>query len=76
MTSKYMVGLICAFCFGVIGKAALDELGYDVVAAAYAEVAGMDYRDLRRDRDFSRAVKYIVNNCSVYIDGDYGSMNC
>jgi hypothetical protein len=76
MKSKYMMGLMCAFCFGVIGKTALDELGYDVVGAAYADVAGMDYRDLRRDRDFKKAVKYIVNNCSVDIDGDYGSISC
>ena len=76
MMSKYMMGLMCAFCFGVIGKTALDELGFDVVGAAYADVAGMDYRDLRNDRDFKKAVKYIVNNCSVYIEGDYGSLSC
>ena len=60
----------------MIGKTALDELGYDVVGAAYADVAGMDYRDLRRDRDFKKAVKYIVDRCSVYIEGDYGSISC
>ena len=30
---------------------------------ARAEVAGMDYRDLRRDRDFKKAVRYVVENC-------------
>ena len=63
-----MMGLMCAFCFGVIGKTALDELGVGVIGAVYADVAGMDYRDLRRDRDFKRAVEDIVENCSVRED--------
>jgi len=43
------------------------------VEDAKADVAGMDHRDLRRDRDFKKAVKYIVENCSVsgYVDDDY-----
>lgn len=42
------------------------------IAEAEADVAGMDYRDLRRDRDFKKAVKYIVENCSVSgsVDGE------
>ncbi|PVZ66773.1 hypothetical protein DC094_16040 [Pelagibaculum spongiae] len=36
-----------------------------VVSQAYAEVADMDYRDSRRDRDFKKAVKYIIENCTV-----------
>ena len=65
MKSKYIMGLMCAFCFGVIGKTALDELGYDVVGTANADVAGMDYFDLRTDYDFKKAVKYIVERCDV-----------
>lgn len=34
-------------------------------APAFAEVAGMDYSDLRRDRDFRRAVEDLVEDCSV-----------
>jgi len=43
------------------------------IAEANADVAGMSYSDLRRDRDFKKAVKYIIENCSVtgYVDGDY-----
>lgn len=37
-----------------------------------ADVAGMDYRDLKRDRDFKKAVKSIVENCSV----DDGYISC
>ena len=32
---------------------------------AHADVAGMDYIDLRRDRDFKKAAQYIVENCQV-----------
>ena len=35
------------------------------VSSAYAEVAGMGYGDLRRDKDFKKAVRYVVENCSV-----------
>ena len=40
---------------------------------AKAEVAGMDYFDLRSDYDFKRAVRYIVEDCEVsgYVDDDY-----
>ena len=45
----------------------------NLVQEAQADVAGMSYRDLRRDRDFKKAVKYVVNNsCSV----DGGSIYC
>mgnify|MGYP006150390597 CR=1 FL=1 len=60
MKSKYMMGLMCAFCFGVLGKTALDAVGFEVVAAARADVAGMNSRDLLRDRDFRRAVESII----------------
>lgn len=55
-----MMGLMCAFCFGVLGKTALDAVGYEVVGPATAEVAGMNSRDLRLDRDFRRAVQQII----------------
>ena len=84
MKSKYVMCLMCAFCFGVICKTALDELGFDVVGAVYADVAGMDYRDLMRDRDFNRAVesiiesevKRIVEDCIVGVNGSYGYIAC
>ena len=65
MRSKYMMGLMCAFCLGVLGKTALDELDYNVVSSASAEVAGMSFRDLRRDKDFRKAVNQIVMLCRV-----------
>ena len=60
MKKTYMFGLILAFCLGVIGKTALDEIGYDAVTVAHAEVAGMDSFELRQDFDFRRAVKSIA----------------
>ena len=37
------------------------------IKEAKADVAGMNYRELRRDRDFKKAVRYVVeNNCTVY----------
>lgn len=32
---------------------------------ADADVAGMNYIDLRNDRDFEKAVEYIVERCEV-----------
>ena len=92
MKSNYMMGLMCAFCFGVLGKTALDAVGYEVVGPATAEVAGMDYLDLLRDRDFSSAVRSIISDavpviiyetvpgmiedCNVWVDGEYGNISC
>jgi hypothetical protein len=92
MKNRYMMGLMCAFCFGVLGKTALDAVGYEVVGPATAEVAGMNSRDLSRDRDFRRAVESIVydtasvviydvvpgmiEDCNVWVDGEYGNISC
>ena len=75
MKKIYVFGLILAFCLGVIGKTALDEIGYDAVTVAHAEVAGMDNFELQRDFDFRRAVKSIVEQCYVYSDDD-GYITC
>jgi hypothetical protein len=47
---------------------------HDVVTqftpVAVAEVAGMNHYELKRDRDFKKAVKKVVSgNC--YVDGEY-----
>jgi hypothetical protein len=43
-----------------------NENGF--VPNAKADVGGMDYYDLRRDRDFVKAVKYVVaENCHTHI---------
>ena len=41
-------------------------MNIDLIQAVNAEVAGMDYRDLKRDRDFKKAVRRVVeNSCTV-----------
>jgi hypothetical protein len=50
------------------------DISKPFIGSVYAEVGGMSYSELRRDRDFKKAVKYIVENCDVrggYIDDDY-----
>lgn len=92
MKSNYMMGLMCAFCFGVLGKTALDAVGYEVVGPATAEVAGMNDWDLREDYHFSSAVRSIIEDavpviiyesvpgmiedCNVWVDGESGYINC
>jgi hypothetical protein len=41
------------------------SLAINISGGARADVAGMDYRDLMRDRDFRRAVEAIVINCTI-----------
>ena len=61
------------FSLGYVFNDVLKEYDLNLIDNVKAEVAGMDYRDLRRDRDFKKAVAYIVEDCSVsgYVDGDY-----
>ncbi len=41
-------------------------LTMNMTTSVRADVAGMDYRDLRRDRDFEKAVRHVVARyCSV-----------
>ena len=39
-------------------KLAID---FSLINEVSAEVGGMDYKELRRDKDFRRAVKYVVD---------------
>ena len=43
------------------------------IPEAVADVAGMNYSELRRDRDFRKAVEYVVNSCSI--NGGYADVN-
>ena len=42
-----------------------DNAIFPVVLDSEADVAGMDYEALIEDKDFEKAVKYIVENCTV-----------
>ena len=45
-----------------------------IIPKAYADLTGIDYYELRGDRDFKQAVEYVVENCGVegtgYVEGD------
>lgn len=56
--------------------AAIFSMGYlfndlvgKILKPAHADVAGMDYYDLKYDWDFERAVESIIEDCTV--DGKY-----
>ena len=61
------------FCMGYVANDILRDSDIKLIDKVNAEVAGMNYYDLRRDRDFKKAVRYIVENCSVsgHVSGDY-----
>jgi len=69
------------FSLGYVFNDVSKEYDLNLINSVKAEVAGMSYRDLRRDRDFKKAVRYIVEDCSVsgFVDGDYlysASISC
>ena len=59
------------------------RISFILAEPAHAGVGGQGYYALKRDRDFKRAVKSIVENCSFsgrinasgYADGDYVSVD-
>ena len=68
-----IVLFLTVFSLGYVANDVLRENNINFIGKVNAEVAGMSHRDLRRDRDFKKAVKYIVERCSVsgYVDNDY-----
>ena len=43
-----------------------------IIPKAYADLTGIDYYELRGDRDFKQAVEYVVENCGVEGTGYIG----
>jgi len=61
----------------IIAASAITLFNFGILALnlsvrAKADVAGMDWRDLSRDRDFKKAVQNIVGNCTV----DGSNLSC
>jgi hypothetical protein len=77
MNYKVSYVAVMAFLLGYFISDVVNNTGGGLIPKANADVAGMSYMDLKRDYDFKRAVKYIVDDdCSInvgngYIDGDY-----
>ena len=77
---------LTVFSLGYVMNDILRENNINLVGAVYAEVDGMNYMDLRIDRDFRIAVEYLVEDlvedCSVeggYVDDGYvygASISC
>ena len=60
------VTLLTAFLAGYF----VNDVVSEFVPVAHAEVAGMSYQELKRDRDFKKAVRNVVSgNC--YVDAEY-----
>ena len=49
----------------MIALAVLFRVDGAVITEANAEVAGMSHKDLRRDKDFKKAVNYLVEKCEI-----------
>ncbi len=63
---KQIVLVIALFTFGVL----TSEFTHHFIGEAEADVGGMNYYQLKRDRDFKKAVKSVVSgNC--FVEGEY-----
>ena len=65
MNTKILV-VALAFFAGYVFHDVVQETGLEVISSADAKVDGMDYKKLRKDRDFKKAVQYVVSRyCTV-----------
>ena len=68
--NKFLI-FVTVFSLGYITNDVMREYNLDPIGKVYAEVAGMNYYDLRSDYDFKRAVRKVVENyCESESDGD------
>jgi hypothetical protein len=72
--NKLAYSFLLTFCLGYIANDFIHESKLSPITPAHAFVAGMNYTDLQRDPDFKKAVKSIVESCTI--DGDYGTLSC
>ncbi len=64
--------VITSFLFGYVISDLVHNVKSGFISEVAAEVGGMSYSDLRRDRDFKKAVRYIVDSdCTVRLSGGY-----
>lgn len=67
---KVLLVALAGFAAGYIANDLSNKLGLEVVGQAEAEVAGMDWSDLRYDYDFKKAVRSVVEgSCQADDDG-------
>lgn len=64
--------LVATFSFGYVVNDIVDKTNLRFVGVANADVAGMDYNDLKRDSAFKKAVLSVVDgNCYVEKGSEY-----
>jgi hypothetical protein len=69
MNKNLKLTIAIAFLAGYFISDVTDELGVRFISSVNADVAGMNYYDLKSDYDFVRAVKYVVTeNCHTHIN--------
>lgn len=62
--------ILTIFSFGYVFNDILEEYNLNVIDHAQAEVDGMSWRALKRDRDFKKAVRSVVSG-SCYVENGY-----
>lgn len=62
--------ILAIFSTGYMFNDIMRESKVNLLAKAYAKVAGMDASDLENDSDFRDAVEEIIEDCEVEDDGD------
>ena len=68
--NKFLL-FLTIFSLGYMMNDILRENNVNIVGKVMAEVAGMDYYDLKSDYDFKKAVRRVVENyCESDSDGD------
>ena len=68
--NKLAYSFLLVFCLGYITNDFIHESKLSPITLAHADVAGMDYIDLKMDYDFKKAVRKVVEN-SCTADGGY-----
>ena len=68
---KYTKFILTLIAVGILGLNfyLFGQDKVNLISEAKAEVAGMSYYDLKRDRDFKKAVRYIVEDCRISASG-------
>jgi len=68
---KYTKFILTVIAIGILTlNVQLFKDDINIITNANAEVDGMNYRQLYRDRDFKKAVRRVVSG-SCYVDGGY-----
>ncbi len=65
---------ITLFLLGLLTAANIAALVVNTTMPAQAAVAGLSYKKLVNDKDFTLAVKHIVQSCKVNVD--LGKLSC